>query len=115
MEKKEEIKAAEKDIKSEISDRIQSMRKAKNLSAKTVADYLGISRTALTHIETGRNHISGAMLWKLAIALNCKVNDFFPNAPEGFSLTKSDLEKLEEEDERLIGFAKRCFNNKNTI
>ncbi|MDI6777976.1 MAG: helix-turn-helix transcriptional regulator [Patescibacteria group bacterium] len=116
MNKKEDkIRQAEKDIKYEISDRIQAVRKAKNLPAKTVANYLGISRSALTHIETGRNNVSGAILWKLAIALNCNVGDFFPNTPEGFSLTKSDLEKLKEEDKRSVDFAKRCFNNKNNL
>ena len=110
MEKKEEIKSATKDVRYEISDRIQRIRRAKNLSAKTVADYLGISRAALTHIETGRNNASGSILWKLAIALNCKVSDFFPSTPEGFGLTESDIEKLKEENTKSIDFAKRCFN-----
>lgn len=110
MKTPEEIKKANKDIRYEISDRIQSIRKAKNLSAESVATYLGISRTALTHIETGRNNISAAVLWKLAIALNCKISDFFPNKPEGFSLTESDIEKLQEENGKSVDFAKRCFN-----
>ena len=115
MKTTKEIKAANKEIKSEISDRIQSIRKAKGLSAEIVANYLGISRTTLTHIETGRNNVSGATLWKLAIALNCRIDDFFPKTPEGFGLTESDIEKLKVEDTKSVDFAKRCFNKKKNL
>jgi DNA-binding XRE family transcriptional regulator len=47
----------ELEIRVEIGRRIAEMRRKLGLSARKVAEELGISREAVTHIETGRNMI----------------------------------------------------------
>lgn len=102
-------KNADGDLKYDISTKIQDIRKARGLLVKTVADKLSISRSALTQIETGRNNVSAVILWKLSCLFGCSVNDFFPNTPEGFNLTKTEIQKIKEDDQKAVEFALKCF------
>lgn len=90
-----------------ISDHIQSIRRQKGWSVNKVADDLGITRSALTQIETSRNNVSAVMIWKLAYLFGCEVGDFFPPTPEDSGLTKADIDKLESD--RAKNFARKCF------
>lgn len=104
--------ATEKEIRESIGRRIQEMRGKLGLSASRIAEELGISREAITHIETGRNNISAVSLWKLAVLFKCDPRDFFPAVPDGYALTKVDLRKLAQEDEKAPEWAERLFGNK---
>lgn len=105
------ISDADNEIRNAIAERIKMNREGKLLSVKAVAEAVGMKRTALTHIETGRNNASALLLWKLSCVLGCKISDFFPKTPDGFELSKLDLRKLENEDEKVTDWAKRCFSN----
>src|SRR5579862_6238179 len=89
--------ATEIEIRKEIGRRIAEMRKQRDLSARHVAESLGISREAVTHIETGRNNLSAVSLWKLATLFDCDIVDFFPDVPDGYALTKVDTSKIAQE------------------
>ena len=105
----EEKDATESEIRKVIGKKIKEMRNKLGLSALRVAGELGVSREAITHIETGRNNISAISLWKLAILFNCDVGDFFPTVPDGYALTKVDLHKVAQEDERAAEWAEKLF------
>lgn len=99
----------EREIRKAIGSKVKEMRKSLGLSALRVSEELGISREAITHIETGRNNITAVALWKLAILFNCEVGDFFPTVPDGYGLTKVDLRKVAQEDERAVQWAEKLF------
>lgn len=98
-------------IKKEIGKRIQAARKSSSpfLSAEKVAKKLGITRGGLSQIERGQNNATGVMLWKLSCILGCPIENFFPNVPDGFQLTKRDIEEIKKEDEKAVEFAKKAF------
>lgn len=108
----EERELTEKEIRGAIGRNIKEMRQKLNLSAAHVAKNLGISREAVTHIETGRNNISAVSLWKLAVLFKCNLKDFFPSVPDGYALTKVDVHMIEQENERAARWAERLFSNK---
>lgn len=99
----------EGEVRKAIGRRVKEMRKKLHLSALRVAEELGVSREAITHIETGRNNITAVSLWKLAILFDCDIGDFFPTVPDGYALTKVDLHKVAQEDERAAEWAERLF------
>jgi transcriptional regulator with XRE-family HTH domain len=99
-------------IKAAVAKRIKEMREGLGLTASQVAKKLKISREAFTHIETGRNGISAVSLWKLAALFHCDIQDFFPKVPDGFQLTKVDIKRVAQEDERAVEWAKKLFSDK---
>ena len=108
----EDREATEKEIRESIGRRIKEMRGKLSLSASRIAEELGISREAITHIETGRNNISAVSIWKLAVLFKCDPRDFFPTVPDGYALTKVDLRKLAQEDVKAPEWAERLFGKK---
>lgn len=116
IKKKDTIKdreITESEIRSEVGRKIREMRHKLSQSALRIGEELGISREAVTHIETGRNNISAVSLWKLAILFNCDVSDFFPTVPDGYALTKVDLHKLTQESgEKAAEWAGKLFKKK---
>ena len=103
----------EVEIREEIGRRISEMRRKLALSARKVAEELKMSREAVTHIETGRNNISAVSLWKLATLFNCDIEDFFPDVPDGYALTKVDTRKIEQEGgENAARWAQKLFAKK---
>lgn len=108
----EDRELTEKEIREAVGNRIREMRDKLNLSAARLAKELGISREAITHIETGRNNISAVSLWKLAVLFKCDPNDFFPTRPDGYALTKVDLHKIAQEDEQAAKWAEKLFGSK---
>ena len=84
-------------IREAIGSRIAELRRKRKLSARLVGEKLGISREAVTHIETGRNNITACALWKLATLFHCDFKDFFPDVPDGYGLTKIDTDKIAQE------------------
>lgn len=101
------------EIRKEIGGRIAEMRRQRHLSARHVAEKLDMSREAITHIETGRNNISAVSLWKLATLFDCDFDDFFPDVPDGYALTKVDTSKIRQEGgEKAERWAKTLFKTK---
>jgi transcriptional regulator with XRE-family HTH domain len=117
MKKKKDILSDKNDteiqVKKEIGRKIKEMRGKLGQSASRIAEELGVSREAITHIETGRNNISAVSLWKLATLFNCDVGDFFPTVPGGYALTKVDLHKVAQESgEKAAEWASILFKKK---
>jgi transcriptional regulator with XRE-family HTH domain len=111
---KEGRSATEAEIRKEVGKRIAEMRKKLHLSARRVAEELQVTREAVTHIESGRNNISAVSLWKLATLFRCDIEDFFPDVPDGYALTKVDTQKIEQEGgERAAAWAKALFGRNN--
>ncbi len=103
---------AETQLKKAIGKRIRTIRDKLGHSAAHVAEELGISREALTHIETGRNNITAAALYKLACLFDCGFDDFFPVKADGHSLSPRGYRLLEQEDKDAPEWAKKLFNKK---
>jgi transcriptional regulator with XRE-family HTH domain len=120
MKKKKDIindrNTTEIEIKKEIGKKIKDMRGKLGQSASRIAQELGVSREAITHIETGRNNISAVSIWKLAILFNCDVSDFFPTVPDGYAITKVDLHKIAQESgEKAAQWASKLFKKNKTL
>lgn len=105
--------ATDDEIREYVGSKIREMRKKLGHTAQRIADELGISREAITHIETGRNNISAVSLWKLATLFNCDFDDFFPTVPDGYALTKVDIHKIAQQDQRAAEWAEKLFKKKN--
>jgi transcriptional regulator with XRE-family HTH domain len=105
----------EREIRIEIGARIAELRRKRKLSARLVGEKLGVSREAITHIESGRNNITAITLWKLATLFHCDIQDFFPTVPDGFGLTKVDAEKIAQEGgQRAAKWAEKLFRGKSS-
>ena len=108
----------DKEIKKEIGENIKRIRRSSRsfLSAQKVADKLKITRSSLTQIENGNNNVNAVTLWKLSCILDCDMKDFFPNTPDGFQISKKDIEEVEKKDKKAKEWAKQLFgepkNNK---
>ena len=100
------------EIREAIGSCIAEIRRKRKLSARLVGEKLKISREAVTHIETGRNNVTAVALWKLATLFHCEVKDFFPDVPDGYSLTKVDTDKIAQEGgPKAADWAKKLFGN----
>lgn len=110
-----ERESTDREIRKDIGKKIREMRDKLGQSASRIATELGISREAVTHIETGRNNISAVSLWKLATLFNCDISDFFPTIPDGFALTKVDLHKVAQEDKNAAKWVAKLFKSKNKL
>ena len=107
---KDDKSDAEAELKKCVGKKISEMRNSLGYSALTVSEHLGVTRVAVTQIETGRNNISAVALWKLATLFNCEISDFFPDIPDGFALTKVDVRKVAQENEDAATWAQKIFN-----
>lgn len=97
-EKTDKRSEQEKEIRKDIGDRIKSVRRSSrgSLSARAVAEKLGISRVKLTQIENGKRNVSAVLLWEIACRLGCNIQDLFPPVQNGFEITKRDVEAVEK-------------------
>ncbi len=102
---------AELQVKKEIGEKIKQIRRSRrgSLTATVVAQKLGMSRVALTHLENGQNHVNGVNLWKLATILGCGVAEFFPDVPSGHELSQKDVENITKKDKNATKWAEDCF------
>ena len=78
-----------------IGEKIQKLRKEKNLSLRALAEKAGISKSTLSDIENGNTNPTTNTLNKLAIALNVSLEDLFKSEPV------TD-EKLKEWDDKYV-------------
>lgn len=76
----------------EISEKIRTLRKGKNLTLKDLSEKTGLSVSFLSQVENGSSSLAITSLKKIAEALNVTINYFF-KTPE----THNFLVKVEEE------------------
>lgn len=67
----------EKKISRQLGTKVQRLRKAKGHTQEELAEYLGISRTHMGHIEQGRKSPSLELIDKIAKKLKVKISDLF--------------------------------------
>lgn len=103
---------ANRNLKRLIGRRIQKVRGRLGRTAKSVAKQMGIDRSTLSQIETGRMHINAVTLFKLASILRCDVQELFPAVPDSSSLTQRDVELFAQEDVQAAEFLKKAFKPK---
>lgn len=105
--------SADNDLKKDIGERIASIRRGADLTARQVAEKMQIKRETLSQIENGRNNPTAVMLWKLACVLHCEVSDFFPPIPQGHALTRYDMRRIERAgDTHAAEWAATMFGKK---
>jgi len=68
----------DKDMYVELGGAIKERRKALKLTQEKLSIKLGISRTALTNIEAGRQHLHVHKLCDISVALDLDVQDLIP-------------------------------------
>lgn len=74
-----------------INERVKELRKALNLSGEKFGAKLGVKRSAISDIETGRNNLSEQMILSICLAYN--VNEDWLRTGEGdmFNQPKDDF------------------------
>lgn len=77
---------------SRLPERIRSLREARGLSLRALADAAGISAAALSQIENGQTSPSVATLEKLAYGLRIPMAGFFAEEENGSTLEVLSLE-----------------------
>ncbi|WP_367174285.1 helix-turn-helix domain-containing protein [uncultured Deinococcus sp.] len=58
--------------------RVRTLRKQSNLSQDDLASRLGLLRTSITNIESGRQKLTLASLYRLSAAFNISFDDLLP-------------------------------------
>ena len=66
-----------KNIKELLGKRIKELRKKKNLTQETLAEFADIEIPSLSNIETGKNYPNHETLGKIAKALNVEPYELF--------------------------------------
>ena len=95
-------------IYKELGNRLRRARKSAALTQQALADRIGLSRTSVTNIESGRQHVSLHMLFALANAVGVSPSDLLPEkesvAPPGIlDQTISRKVSLEEDGWQWLG------------
>ena len=66
----------------DLGDRIKVRRKAGDLSQAQLAERVELTRTSISNIESGRQHVPLDVLYRVARALNCRPHELLPDPGE---------------------------------
>jgi transcriptional regulator with XRE-family HTH domain len=95
----------------EIGSRIASLRKAKGITQRELAEKIGVTRTVVTDYECGRVRMYDEMLARLALVLECSTDTILglkntvqaSSAPQlRFTRRIRELEQLPEQKQKAI-------------
>lgn len=79
----------------EIRQRIRKFRKAYNLSQEELAEMINISKTHMSHIETGNTKLSLPVLVDIADALKIQTDELiYDTPPENKTKIKQEISDL---------------------
>jgi transcriptional regulator with XRE-family HTH domain len=95
-----------------LAKHIQKVRMRRGITARQAAEAMGMTRTALTQMETGRNHFNAVTLYRLASVLKCDIKDLFPGVPDARSLTDADAAEVAMENAQAAAFITKAFRGK---
>lgn len=88
---------------------LRDQRDKEGLTQKDISERVGLSRTSITNIELGKQHVSLHLLYKLASAVNTSPTNLLPD--NKFAAPSNDLlaEALDEThlDEEAKGWIKK--------
>lgn len=97
---KEEMPVAPSSIYSRIGHLVRAARRQAGLTQDALAERLGLTRTSITNIESGRQRFQVHVLFMLAEALNVSPNAFLPPLTEEPAAQPAAVrERLEREPE----------------
>ena len=65
------------DIKKTFGQKVNALRKGKNLSQEDLAEMSGLNRPYISAIEQGKRNVSLEVMEKLAEALEIEIKEFF--------------------------------------
>jgi len=83
-----------------LGERVRQIRRKRNLSQETLAQHLGLARSSVANLESGRQHPPIYVLTLLAQALDVSEADLLPSRRERPFLDTDRLEqRLQELDE----------------
>lgn len=77
-----------------MNERVKQLRKILNLSGEKFGENIGVKRSAISDIETGRNNLSDQMIKLICYAYN--VNENWLRTGEGDIFIKTDASYLQE-------------------
>ena len=78
-----------------IGQRVRRFRKAQNLSQEQLAEMVNISKTHMSHIETGNTKLSLQVFCDLASALHVSADDLlFDGRPSGKAVCTQEIANL---------------------
>jgi|ERR1700722_17809838 len=88
----------------ELGKRISARRKSCELSQATLAEQVDLTRTSISNIENGRQHLPLHQLYKFAEVLRCSPQELLPEvgallneeAPEALLASKTDRSDLRQ-------------------
>lgn len=81
---------------------LKKARREADLTQKQVADRVGLTRTSITNIERGNQHIALHQLFLLASAVGCHPTELLPDQTvslEEERLPRKAMEELAEDEE----------------
>lgn len=81
----------------EIGKRISLLRQVKDMSQDELAKSVGVSRTAITQIESGKRNISAMELMKFAETLNFSMDEIMSSDFKKYESLKTDEDEVNEE------------------
>lgn len=94
----------DKELMKYVGNRIKEERIKKNLTQKELGKLIGVAHNTISTYESGRNAPEQNAIFKIARALDIKVDDFFP--PTG---TEPALHRLEELGETDLNVEEMAF------
>jgi transcriptional regulator with XRE-family HTH domain len=90
------------DLARRVADNLRERRKTRGLSLDDLAAASGVSRAALSQIETQKSNPSLSVLWKIAVGLGIPFSELLGNAgPSVNLLRRTDAQVLRSSDGRL--------------
>ena len=89
-----------------IKERIQSIIKMNNLTSSAFADKLGVQRSNISHILSGRNKPSLDLLEKIILT--------FPRVNAHWLIT-GEVKKLDDKSEGITSLVNRSVNTDSTL
>lgn len=101
----------EKDLKKYVGNRIREERKRSRLSQKELGEKIGVKHNTVSQYENATNSPEQDSLFKIARALNIKVDDLFPpmNVDDKSESFERALKMAEGLDLEEINFLKRLI------
>lgn len=73
-----------------IGSNIKAHRIRAGLSLRNFSRWIGVSNAQLVKYESGKNRVSGGMLWLIAQRLEIPVSDLFEDCPDYMSIAERD-------------------------
>ncbi len=90
------------DLGRRVADKLRETRKTRGMSLDDLARASGVSRAALSQIETHKSNPTLGLLWKIAVGLKLPFADLIGETKSGTAiLRRSDVQVLRSLDGRL--------------